>query len=39
MPVWLLAVMGLGIAALVVIVILIYVLSDGKNNHRADRQE
>jgi hypothetical protein len=30
---WLMAVMGLGIAALVVIVVLIYVLSDGKNNH------
>jgi hypothetical protein len=37
MPVWLMAVMGLGIAALVVIVILIFVLSNGKNNHREDR--
>jgi hypothetical protein len=39
MPVWLMAVMGLGIAALVVIVVLIYVLSNGKNNHRGDRGE
>jgi hypothetical protein len=32
MPTWLMAVLGLGIAALLVIVLLIYVLSDGKNN-------
>jgi hypothetical protein len=36
---WLMAVMGLGISALVVIVVLIYVLSDGKNNHTADRDK
>jgi hypothetical protein len=37
MPVWFMAVMGLGIAALVVIVVLIYVLSNGKNNHGTDQ--
>ena len=29
MPIWLMAVLGLGIAALVVVVVLIFVLSDG----------
>ena len=36
MPVWHMAVNGLRIAALLVIVLLIFVLSDGKNDHKAD---
>ena len=37
MPVWLMAVLGLGIAALLVIVLLIFVLSNGKDNHKTDQ--